>query len=66
MRKYARASEVAAALGLTERQIRRLCASGVLPSVKLKKSVRIPLDRLEVILERNERDRKKAGGNHGA
>ena len=62
MKRYAKPREVAEALGLTERQVRRLAASGVLPSVKIGKSVRFPLDRVEVILERNERKRRKNNG----
>ncbi len=66
MKRYAKPREVAEALGITERQVRRLAASGALPSVKIGKSVRLPLDRLEVLLERNARERRKGRGANGA
>ena len=58
-KKYYRDRKVAEILQIHPRQARRLAEQGKLPSVKIGRTVRFPIRGLEVILERNEKRRRK-------
>ena len=62
-KKYYRDHEVAKMLDIHPRQARKLAAQGVLPSVKVGKTVRFPIRGVEVVLERNEKRRRKPGSD---
>ena len=57
MKKYLLDREVAEALRLTPRQIRKLAQAGIIPSVKVGKNVRFNEERIVALLERWERER---------
>jgi excisionase family DNA binding protein len=54
--RWLRAREVAAALGLSTKHVYDLMARGVLPTVRVNRSVRVPEDALRAYMARNATD----------
>lgn len=53
-RRFYSCSEIAEYLGTCEKTVRRLCDRGEVPSVRIGRSVRIDIKKLEEILEARE------------